>query len=121
MLEAEFGIDPGDIELDMDDPYGTAERLGSILEEQQRKTDLTQQVTVAYKNRDLLQLLELQLTVEQIDQDAIDSINEDRLKHFNKILQRQSQELKQEIEEVELHMRAAGGLDPFESLTPNPT
>lgn len=175
MLEAEFGIDPGDIELDMDDPYGTAEKLGSILEEQQRKaedqrprrkktarqlareqhekeeeskisqsiravyrqlvgalhpdretdpeehqrkTDLMQKVTVAYKNRNLLQLLELQLTVEQIDQNAIDSINEDRLNYFNKILQRQSLELKQEIEEVELHLKAAGGLDPFASLTP---
>lgn len=175
MLESEFGIDPGDVELDMDDPYGTAEKLGSILEEQQRKaedqrprrkktarqlareqrekeeeskisqsiravyrqlvgalhpdretdpeehqrkTDLMQKVTVAYKNRNLLQLLELQLTVEQIDQNAIDSINEDRLNYFNKILQRQSLELKQEIEEVELHMKTAGGLDPFESLTP---
>jgi hypothetical protein len=175
MLESEFGIDPGDIELDMDDPYGTAEKLGNILEEQQRqaedqrprrkktarqlareqrekeeeskisqsiravyrqlvgalhpdretdpeehqrKTDLMQKVTVAYKNRNLLQLLELQLTVEQIDQNAINSINEDRLNHFNKILQRQSLELKQEIEEVELHMKAAGGLDPFKSLTP---
>ena len=175
MLEAEFGIDPGHVELDMDDPYGTAEKLGSILEEQQRKaeeqrpkrkktarqlareqrekeeeskisqsiravyrqlvgalhpdretdpeehqrkTDLMQKVTVAYKNRNLLQLLELQLTVEQIDQNTIDTINEDRLNHFNKILQRQSLELKQEIEEIELHMKAAGGLDPFESLTP---
>jgi len=175
MLESEFGIDPGDIELDMDDPHGTAEKLGSILEEKQRKaenqrprrkktarqlareqrekeeeskisqsiravyrqlvgalhpdretdpeqhqrkTDLMQKVTVAYKNRNLLQLLELQLTVEQIDQNALDTINEDRLYHFNKILQRQSLELKQEIEEVELHMKAAGGLDPFESLTP---
>jgi len=175
MLESEFGIYPGDIELDMDDPYGTAEKLGNILEEQQRqaedqrprrkktarqlareqrekeeeskisqsiravyrqlvgalhpdretdpeehqrKTDLMQKVTVAYKNRNLLQLLELQLKVEQIDQNAIDSINEDRLNHFNKILQRQSLELKQEIEEVELHMKAAGGLDPFASLTP---
>jgi len=175
MLESEFGIDPGDVELDLDDPYGTAEKLGSILDEQQRKaedqrprrkktarqmareqrekeeeskisqsiravyrqlvgalhpdretdpeehqrkTDLMQKVTVAYKNKNLLQLLELQLTVEQIDQNAIDSINEDRLNYFNKILQRQSLELKQEIEEVELHMKTAGGLDPFESLTP---
>jgi hypothetical protein len=175
VLEAEFGIDADDVELDMDDPYGTAERLGSILDEQQRraeeqrprrkktarqlareqrekeeeskisqsiravyrqlvgalhpdreqdpeehqrKTDLMQKVTVAYKNRDLLLLLELQLTVEQIDQNTIDSINEDRLTYFNKILQRQSLELKQEIEEVELHMKSASGLDPFESLAP---
>ena len=86
--------------------------------ERQRKTDLMQKVTVAYKHRDLLQLLELQLTVEQIDQNEIDSINEDRLKYFNKILQRQSRELKQEIEELQLEMKAAAGLDPFESLTP---
>ena len=175
MLESEFDLELGDVELDMDDPGGTAERLGSILEEQQRKaeaqrprrkksarqlakeqrekeeehrisqsiqavyrqlvgalhpdrerdpeqhrhkTDLMQQVTVAYKNRDLLQLLELQLAVEQINQDEIDSISEDRLRYFNKILQRQSQELKQEIEEIELHLKAVGGFTPFESLTP---
>jgi hypothetical protein len=87
-------------------------------EQHRRKTDLMQKVTVAYKNRDLLQLLELQLTVEQINQDEIDSISEDRLKYFNKILQRQSQELKQEIQEIELHLKAAGGFNPFESLTP---
>jgi hypothetical protein len=168
MLESEFGLDLGDVGLNLDDPRGTAERLGSILEEQRprrkktarqlareqrekeeeskisksiqavyrqlvgalhpdretdpeecrRKTDLMQNVTVAYKNRDLLQLLELQLTVEQINQNALDSLNEDRLNYFNKILQRQSRELKQEIEEVELHLKTAGGLDLFESLTP---
>jgi len=175
MLESEFDLELGDVRLDMDDPYGTVERLGTILEEQQckakprrhqrkktarqlakeerekeeenrisqsiqavyrqlvgalhpdreqdpeqrqRKTDLMKQVTVAYKNRDLLQLLELQLTVEQINQDEIDSISEDRLKYFNKILQRQSQELKQEIEEIELHLKAAGGFKSFEPLTP---
>ena len=175
MLESEFDLELGDVRLDMDDPAGTVEKLGTILEEQQckaeakrhrrkktarqlakeqrekeeenrisqsiqavyrqlvgalhpdreqdpeqhrRKTDLMQKVTVAYKNRDLLQLLELQLTVEQINQDEIDSIGEDRLKYFNKILQRQSQELKQEIEEIELHLKDAGGFMPFESLTP---
>ncbi len=175
MLESEFGLDPDDVELDMDDPFGSAEKLRSIVEEQQRKTedqrhkrkktarqlakeqrekeeeskisqsirtvyrqlvgalhpdretdpeehrrktDLMQKITVAYKNGDLLQLLELQLTVEQIDQNEIDSISEDRLNYFNKILQRQSRELKQEVEQVELQMKAAGGFDTFESLTP---
>jgi hypothetical protein len=175
MLESEFDLELGDVRLDMDDPVGTAETLGTLLEEQQhkakatrqrrkktarqlakeerekeeesrisqsiqavyrqlvgalhpdreqdpgqhrRKTDLMQKVTVAYKNRDLLQLLELQLTVEQINQDEIDAISEDRLKYFNKILQRQSQELKQEIGEIELQLKTAGGFKPFESLTP---
>jgi hypothetical protein len=87
-------------------------------EQHRRKADLMQDVTVAYKNRDLLQLLELQLKVEQINQDEINSISEERLKYFNQILQRQSQELKQEIGEIELHLKTAGGFAPFESLTP---
>ncbi|MFT4562512.1 MAG: hypothetical protein ACI9BW_002258 [Gammaproteobacteria bacterium] len=175
MLEEEFDLDPDELDLDMNDPYGTSERLRSILDEQQRKaeeqrpkrkktarqlakdqfekeqeskisqsiraiyrqlvgalhpdreqdpeehqrkTDLMQKVTVAYRKGDLLQLLELQLAVEQIDQDAIDSMNEDRLTYFNRTLQRQSLELRQEIDEVELRMRVAGGLAPFELITP---
>ncbi len=175
MLESEFELDLDGVELDTDDPHGTAERLGIILDEQRcdaearrprrkktarqlareqqekeeearisrsiqtvyrqlvaalhpdrekdpeehrRKTDLMQEVTVAYKNRDLLQLLELQLRVEQIDRDEINRISEERLKHFNKILQRQSQELKQEIEEIELNLKAAAGFAPLDSLTP---
>ena len=39
MLESEFGLDLDDVGLDLDDPHGTAEKLGSILDEQQRKTD----------------------------------------------------------------------------------
>jgi hypothetical protein len=175
MLDGEFDLDPDDVELDMHDPFGAAERLRGIVDEQERiaeeqrprrkktarqlakeqfekeeeskisqsiravyrqlvgalhpdreldpaererKTDLMQKVTVAYKNSDLLQLLELQLTVEQIDQSAIDSINEDRLTYFNKILQRQSQELKREIEDIELDIGIAAGFAPFELITP---
>ncbi|MDA0823061.1 MAG: molecular chaperone DnaJ [Proteobacteria bacterium] len=175
IFDEEFDLDPDDVDLDMDDPFGTAERLRGILDEQERiaeeqrprrkktarqlakeqlekeeeskisqsiravyrqlvgalhpdreqdpeerdrKTDLMQKVTVAYKNSDLLKLLELQLTVEQIDQSAIDSINEDRLTYFNKILQRQSQELKREIEDIELDIGIAAGFAPFELITP---
>lgn len=86
--------------------------------EQARKTELMKQVTVAYEKKDLLQLLELQLATEQIDQSIIDTIAEDRLKHFNKILQRQLNELQGELKETEFHLMEQAGLIPFESLTP---
>ena len=43
----------------------------------ERKTELMKKVTVAYGNKDLLQLLELQLAVEQIGQGTLNNIAED--------------------------------------------
>ncbi|MDP3839807.1 MAG: hypothetical protein Q8Q54_12895, partial [Methylococcales bacterium] len=62
-------------------------------QERERKTKLMQKVNVAYSKKDLLQLLELQLAVEQIDQAHLNNLSEDRLKHFNKVLQEQFTEL----------------------------
>lgn len=87
-------------------------------EERERKTDLMKQITVAYGNRDLLRLLELQLNVEQIDQMQINNITEDRLKYYNKILQNQLGELAEEVMLMELKMKAAAGCEPYEHLSP---
>ncbi|MCX7123926.1 MAG: J domain-containing protein [Gammaproteobacteria bacterium] len=65
--------------------------------ERNRKNELMQRVNIAYKKKDLLSLLELQLEVEQIDQSSINSIAEDRLKHYNHVLEEQLAELDQEI------------------------
>lgn len=86
--------------------------------ERERKTELMQKVTVAYGKRDLLQLLELQLSVEQIDQSKINNIAEDRLKHYNKILQSQLEELQQEVMLMELTIREMVGLARYEHLSP---
>ncbi len=86
--------------------------------EQVRKTGLMQQVTVAYKKKDLLQLLELQLAVEQIDQNNIDALSEDRLKYYNKILAGQLQELKDEISLLETGLKQMAGLAPHEPISP---
>ena len=88
------------------------------LEERQRKTTLMQRVNQAYDKKDLLQLLELQLELEHIDAHSIASLSEDRLKHFNKILKEQLAELEQEIEFVEMPLRAQLQLSPYESLAP---
>jgi len=88
------------------------------MEERARKTELMKKVTVAYGKRDLLQLLELQLSVEQIDQGKINNIAEDRLKHYNKILQSQLEELQEEVMSTQMQFREMAGLSPYESLTP---
>ena len=67
------------------------------VDERKRKTALMQRVNQAYERKDLLQLLELQLELEQIDAHTIAGLSEERLKHFNQILEDQWRELEQEI------------------------
>lgn len=88
------------------------------LAERERKTELMKKVTVAYGKRDLLQLLELQLSVEQIDQGKINNIADDRLKHYNIVLQNQLEELQQEVKLMEQDIREMTRLAPYEHLTP---
>jgi chemotaxis protein histidine kinase CheA len=76
-------------------------------QERERKTKLMQRVNAAYEKKDLLQLLELQLEAEQIDQEHLNNIAEDRLKYFIKVLKEQLFELEQETAayEQEFNMR----------------
>lgn len=86
--------------------------------EHKRKTELMQKVTVAYGKRDLLQLLELQLNLEQIDQSKINHIPDDRLNHYNKILHNQLEELQQEVMQTELDIKRMIGFAPRAHLSP---
>jgi hypothetical protein len=86
--------------------------------ERERKTAIMQEVTVAYEKKDLLKLLELQLATEQIDQHNLANIAEDRLKHYNKVLDRQLRELKEETQDIEMHFRAMLSIPSYEPLTP---
>ena len=87
-------------------------------QERERKTKLMQKVNVAYGKKDLLQLLELQLAVEQIDQAHLNNLSEDRLKHFNKVLQEQFNELSEEIEDIEFAFKRQMNLSPMVNLSP---
>ncbi len=88
------------------------------ISERDRKTALMQRVNVAYDNKDLLRLLELQLEVEQIDQATINTMTEDRLKYYNKILTEQSGELRYEIDAVECSFKMRFNIPPQISLSP---
>lgn len=87
-------------------------------DERARKTALMQRVNQAYDKKDLLQLLELQLELEHIDAASIAGLSEDRLKHFNKVLKEQLAELEQEIEEVEMPLRAQFQVPHYALLYP---
>ena len=86
--------------------------------ERERKTALMQRVNEAYEKRNLLQLLKLQLELEHIDQNTVNNISEDRLKHYNKILKEQLAELEREIYHVEGEFVMQFNIDPFQKVSP---
>ena len=86
--------------------------------ERVRKTELMQRVNQAYQKNDLLSLLQLQLEIEQIDQNALDGIAEDRLKHYNKVLAEQLNELQHEVQIHEHRFKAQFDVGLYERITP---
>lgn len=86
--------------------------------ERERKTELMQQVTVAYSKKDLLKLLELQLVVEQIDQIQLSHIADSRLKHYNQVLSSQLDELKVELAQQEMLGRQMVSAPSFMPIVP---
>ena len=86
--------------------------------ERARKTALMQSVNQAYEKKDLLRLLELQLEIEHIDQAAINTLSEERLTHYNKILKEQLGELEDEITHIDHEFRMRFGFDPYSRLEP---
>lgn len=87
-------------------------------QERLRKTELMQRVNVAYENKDLLTLLNLQLEIEQIDQQHINSLSEVRLKHYIQVLNDQAAELQMELSDMEGRAMAMVGMRTNSTVTP---
>jgi hypothetical protein len=85
--------------------------------ERERRTELMQRVNVAYEKRDLLQLLELLLQIEQVGKTNISAQSDERLKHFNQLLKEQSETLLRALAEAQLPFRYQLGLPPFAPLS----
>ncbi len=88
-------------------------------QERDRKTVLMQRINQAYDKKNLLLLLELQLELEHIDQATINNITAGRLKHYNKILKEQLNELEHEIFHTEDMFKTQFGISPFTQLSPS--
>ncbi|POA19494.1 molecular chaperone DnaJ [Pseudomonas sp. FW300-N1A1] len=87
-------------------------------DERERKTVLMQRANHAYSERNLLELLHLQLEIEHIDADTLGTLSADRLKHYNQILTEQFNELRQEVIAQERIFKQQFNLDPFDEVTP---
>jgi len=62
-----------------------------------RKSELMQRANMSYKKRDLLSLLELQFEIEQANQSTLDSLSNEKLEIYNRLLQKKYQKTKDEI------------------------
>ena len=82
------------------------------------KTTLMQRVNQAYEANNLLALLELQLEIEQIDASHIANAGDERLRYYNKVLGEQLDELKAELEHVEMGFCMEFGIPPGARLNP---
>jgi hypothetical protein len=86
--------------------------------EHARKTELMQRVNQAYKAGDLLALLELQLSIEQINPAALAGLAEERLKHYIHVLEEQSRRLRDELAEFVAPFAMVMGGSPGRKLSP---
>jgi hypothetical protein len=88
-------------------------------DERIRKAELMREVNVAYEGNDLLRLLEIQLQLERVDPSRVEVLAEERVRHFNRILDEQSRQLAAELEGLEMPFRFDLGLSPRASLEPS--
>jgi len=88
------------------------------LAERSRKTALMQRVNQAYAAKNLLDLLQLQLEIEQIDVKSIQTMGEDRLRRYNEVLAEQLTDLQKETASTERALKTQLGLGHGAELTP---
>jgi hypothetical protein len=87
--------------------------------ERERKTSLMREINAAYEARDLLALLELQLRVEGVNLgDNLESLAEERLVRYIRVLDEQAKQLSIEIDTTELPFRIALAREPGVPITP---
>ncbi len=88
-------------------------------DEKIRKTAILQRVTAAYEANDLLALLQLQLELERIDGEHLDSLADDKLRYFNKSLNSQLAELDEELWQIEGELAQMANRGPFDYFNPH--
>lgn len=85
-------------------------------EARDRKNALMSQANAAYKKRDLMTLLQLQLAVERLDSDAIAGMAKEKMAALTHLLKEQVQTLEYQLEQTRGHLAQEFGLSPFASF-----
>lgn len=78
-----------------------------------KKSELMQRANLAYKKNDLLTLLELQFEIEQFEQKELDGLANEKLLAYNRMLQRQRKQIKEEITLLQQRISFELNIPPF--------
>ena len=81
-----------------------------------RKTALMSQANAAYEKRDLMTLLRLQLTVEQLDSESIAGMAKEKMAALTHLLKEQVQTLEYELDMVRGQLAQEFGVSPFQQI-----
>ena len=81
-----------------------------------RKNALMSLANAAYEKRDLMTLLKLQLTVEQLDSESIAGMAKDKMAALTHLLKEQVQTLEYELEQARHQLAHEFGVSPFEVI-----
>lgn len=86
--------------------------------EKQRKTEIMHRITDAYEKGDLMALLRLQLEFNRIDQNHLETLAEQQVRYYNKILKQQTQELEGQLRSLQVQLSALRGQSLSEKTSP---
>ena len=81
--------------------------------ERTRKTALMKEVNAAYERRDLMALLQLQLSTELADGDKVATLARDKVDAFTRLLRERSDVLTRELREIEMRTMSEFGLPAY--------
>lgn len=87
-------------------------------QQRERKTALMQRLNQAYRDDDLLALLELQLEIGQLDQAGIAAMAEERIRDYNSLFATQLQQVELELAQLVDDVVARYGLDDERRIQP---
>ncbi len=82
----------------------------------EQKNALMSQANSAYEKRDLMSLLKLQLTVEQLDSESIAGMTKEKMAALTHLLKEPVQKLEYELSQAQAHLAQEFGLSPFSSF-----
>jgi len=81
--------------------------------ERQRKTEIMQRVTQAYNDNNLLDLLKLQMEFDRIDQEHLETLADEQLLYYNKVLKQQMDDLEAEKFDIVQKLATLSDLPPY--------
>lgn len=81
--------------------------------EKERKTDIMQRVTQAYQENDLMKLLKLQMELDRIDQEHLETLADEQLMYYNKVLKQQLQDLEGQKFEITEELGSMVDIAPY--------